>query len=519
MIRTGKYLLAAATVSLAGCGGDSFDFDLSGSGTGEVVSTSSYNVFIPEGMDGVSASDPYFDGFVLGAGSSLASLPTGAVVDTYSARDVVAFIAERDPYYSESEAEDVVDTIESSLSYIGTPATVFKQDLSSGNEIIATYVLTTNSDTTVTEVATDIMERVALDADSETGELANPPQALSGEALTSSFQVYVGVFYEDAVDSLTDNVLILTAVVPADIASAYSSVSRGITSTSSVSVSGETIVSGSDTFEASGSTDLADFLFVIDNSGSMSDDQDAISEAVDSFVDVISTSGLDARFGTVTTDSSILRDTSSDGGFTTDTDELKLDVKPGTSGSATESGIYFAEQALLDTAQGDASDGSATTAGAPREDASMSIIILSDESDQYTSYSGGVAFDVADNLFIDRNYQVYSIVSTSYYAEDYIDLSNNTYGSYADITNLTAFDTIMQLIALNAGSASSRMVLSQAIIRNTLEVRVNGSVVAESSENGWQYNEGLRTLAFFGTAKPAAGDSIQVTYEYIQSAE
>lgn len=513
-----KYLLATTTAALVGCGGDTFDFDTSGSD--DVLSTNSYNVYVPEGMDTITAKDSYFDGFVLGAGSSLASLPSAAVVAEYSDRDVVAFIAERDPYSSEIDAEDVIGTIESALNLMGNASAVFKQDIGTGNEIIATYVLTTYQTSSVTEVATSLMEDVALESDSETGELETPPEAASGEALTTDFQVYVGVFYEDSFSiSESDNVLILAAVVPADIANAYSSISRGVTSTSSVSQAGDSIVSDSETFTASGSTDLADFLFVIDNSGSMSDDQDAISQAVDSFVNVISTSGLDARFGTITTDSSVLRDSNTDGGFTSSTTELKLDVKPGTSGSATETGIYFAEQALLDTTAGDSSDGSVTTEGYPRANASMSIIILSDEDDQYSSLSGGVTFDTADNLFIDRNYQVYSIVDTSYYGEDYIDLSNATFGSYADITNLSAFDTIMQLIALNAGSASSRIVLAQPIIRNTLEVRVNGNLVVESSQNGWQYNEGLRTLAFFGTAKPEAGDSIKVNYEYVQTAE
>lgn len=521
MKKTAKFALSAATLLLASCGGDSFDFDLPQADAAkkdEIFSTDSYDIYVPDGMGSLTATDPYFDGHVFSAGDSLANIPS-SVVTTYSARDVVAFIAERDAYSGEMDVDDVVETVKSSLG-LNNLATVFKQDLNT-NEVIATYLYSGSVTQTVTELATVMINGAALEQSSESGELTTPPQPLEGEASATEFQVLIGVSYrEAAADSEeNNNVLILAAVVPNEMANAYASVSQGITSTSSVSNKGDVILSGGERFSAKGSTDKADFLFVIDNSGSMSDDQDAISTAVDAFVNAITTSGLDAEFATITTDSSELIDSNADGGFTASIEELKADVKPGTGGSATESGIYHAEQALFDTALGDAQSGSVVTAGYPRADASVSVIMLSDESDQYSRYAGNsTAFDLANNLFIDRNYQVYSIVKDDYRGEDYIELSNNTAGSYADIDNLQVFDTIMEKIALNAGSASSRITLAQPIIRNTLEVRVEGNPVNESSVNGWQYNEGLRTLAFFGAAKPQAGDQISVSYRYRQSA-
>lgn len=533
-----KYLLVPASVMLTACGGDSFDLDLD-SGNSSVVGTSNYNIYVPEGMDSVPLSDPYFDGFMLGAGDKLASLPqtpgtnkvsslSQAMVTTYSARDVVAFIAEREAYYSENTGADVLSTIERKLSSMssGDYANILKQQLDGTNQMLASYLVTATSNTTVTDFATDLLEDIALSSEALGEGLENPPVPAEGEALTQDFEVYVGVFYEPTIaggfdlqgNLIGDQVVILAAVVPADIAASYSNISKGVTSTTNVGSQASAVVSNSELFTAEAGSDKADFLFVIDNSGSMSDDQDAISTAADAFVNVISTSGLDAKFGTITTDSDVLQDTNQNGAFTSNTVELKQDIKPGSNGSATESGIYFAEKSLLDLTKNDGSNGTVVTEGHPRVGASMSVIFLSDEADQYSSYASQ-AFDATNNLFVDRNYQVYGILSP-YSSENrdngYVDLINNTNGTYADITNLLAFNRIIEEIALNAGSASSRIQLTETPIRNTIEVTVNGSLVLESTQNGWQYNEGLKTLAFFGAAKPAAGDEIKVSYQHRQ---
>lgn len=517
MKQIAKYMTMASAISLAACGGDSFDFDLDPS-SDSVVGTSNYNVYVPEGMDKVQVNDPHFDGFMLGAGSALANIPTAAVT-TYSARDVVAFVAEREVRIGETSGAAVLSAIESELQTMaagGSYANILKQQLNGTDQMIGSYLITLPANSTVTPVAVDLIGEVALDDDAATDDLANPPVALEGEALTTDFEVYVGVFYNDLPDGLDaegnlieDQVVILAAVVPADIAAAYSSVSKGVTSTSNVGSQTSTVASNSESFTAQSGSNKADFLFVIDNSGSMSDDQDAISAAADAFVDVIAASGLDAQFGTITTDSSVLLDTNTDGGYTTSTSELKADVKPGSGGSATESGIYHAEESL-------ATGGSSVTAGHPRAGASMSVIMLSDETDQYTGYASS-SFDASNNLFVTNNYQVYGILSTlssEGRSNGYVDLINNTNGTYADITNLLAFDRIMEEIALNAGAASSRIQLTNTPIRNTISVTVDGSAVAEDSANGWQYNESLKTIAFFGTSKPTGGESITVSYQY-----
>ena len=319
----------------------------------------------------------------------------------------------------------------------------------------------------------------------------------------------------------TDKVVILGAVVPTELAPAYSGLSKGVASTSNIGAKGAAPTTTSETFTIPQETPKVDFLFVIDNSGSMSDDQATISNAADTFFKTISGQTLDYRLATITTDSSELRDSSEDGGFTSSEDEFKLDVKPGTYGSATETGIYFAEEALKDASKGDDSTGTVIDEGYPRAGAALSIIMFTDEPDFYndiSSRNSGTTFDAADNLFIDRNYQVYGILN-EYRSESrddgYVDLINNTNGSYADIRNLQALERIMEQMALESSTASSPVKLTKTPISTSLQVTKNGSPVVKNADNGWQYNEGNKTLSFYGDASLSPNDDVKVNYLYM----
>lgn len=131
-------------------------------------------------------------------------------------------------------------------------------------------------------------------------------------------------------------------------------------------------------------TPKVDVLWVIDNSGSMSDEQDELAANFSSFISYFLDSGLDWHVGVVSTDmdspshSGKLRDSGGERYLTPDvTDPIskfETMARMGASGSGTEKGrlaTYTAIEVLGDD----------YNSGFYREEASLSVILISDEDD------------------------------------------------------------------------------------------------------------------------------------------
>lgn len=132
-----------------------------------------------------------------------------------------------------------------------------------------------------------------------------------------------------------------------------------------------------------------DVLWVIDNSNSMLEEQTALAESFGSFIEYFTQSGLDYHVGVVSTD---MVDASHQGRLREDQGTTWIDdsyaeqealdsfsrrVLMGTSGSYIEQGLD-AVVAAIDTHRND------HNAGFYREDAALSVVVISDEDD----YSG-----------------------------------------------------------------------------------------------------------------------------------
>ena len=510
-------IFIAVGVFVIGCsnpfGSDEDEDD--GSGSAEPAArTENHDVYLPAGVDTYDGISGDVDGVMTFAGGEVTS--SGVSPSALGDRDMVGFIAERPALGSATDAGGDLDEMLSTLSAQGyNLSSTGTQTFASINAVVGKYNLTLTSATTPTDLANDIFEDVGVNTSG--GVINGLPNPSDGERSTDEFEVILAVLLTDS-----DNVVILGVVVPLDVAENYEALTSGSTNPTNVGERGAGRATQEDSFTASGGGGKADFLFVVDNSGSMSNEQTAISEAASEFSNRIQSSGLDFKIGTITTDNDTLVDSNTDGEFTDDIGEFQTDVEVGTVGSGTETGIWFAEQALQSTSEGDSSDGTVTTAGYPRADASLSVVILSDEESQYGSRSGGSTFDPSNNLFIDRGYRVYAIIDPAQNdSSQYDDLANQSGGSTADITTAdtteSTFASVMTNIAVNAGGASSRFALSQTPIASTISVTVNGAAVANSNTNGWIYNLGTNSIIFNGTAIPENGDSVAVNYEYFAS--
>jgi len=361
--------------------------------------------------------------------------------------------------------------------------------------------------------ALDLVGYILTDVTNYTGM----PVASSTAPTSSNFRVsmvvvlYGGQYYY------------IVSAVPDTLYSQYGAIAGSMVSGNNMTQRNVFISTKTDTFTGTTAATSADFLFVIDDSGSMSGEQSAISDAAAAFGTAIANSGLNYHIAIISTSNGIDDVTTDTGSYVAtrvlnkigiidnNITALKNNLVMGTSGeSSPETGIYNAEAALKRT-------GILTTKYQfPRPSTALSIIILSDEPSQYTRKSGGVAFDVNNNLFVQKNYKVYSFVDLNNNGQ-FSSLATATGGFSADLQNIVGYPSIMSRIAQEAGGAASAFKLTESNVKRVRKVTVNGATVTEAILDGWKYNVASNAIQFFGSAIPTGGDKIEVTYDYEQT--
>ncbi len=154
-----------------------------------------------------------------------------------------------------------------------------------------------------------------------------------------------------------------------------------------------------------GGESKADILFVIDNSCSMGDEQEALAENSDLFIRNLMDSDVDFQIAVITTDSTALRG----GIMTKDTanleDLLKDSIVAGVLGSPYEMGQEFAKLALEPGGSLDAAS------GFQREDSFLSVIIVTDEEDS-SPLDDEDYYDFFISLKEDKLFALHTVVST-----------------------------------------------------------------------------------------------------------
>ena len=126
---------------------------------------------------------------------------------------------------------------------------------------------------------------------------------------------------------------------------------------------------------------LVDFVWVVDNSGSMGDDQAAVSRAADYLVTLLNGASIDWRMGAITTEYDLYPNTSNGGWhpFSVDAATIKQWFTAGnttyfgTSGNWQEKAIGSAYMLLQNQSN------------VFRQGSTIVFIILGDEDDQYSS--------------------------------------------------------------------------------------------------------------------------------------
>ncbi|MEZ4321331.1 MAG: vWA domain-containing protein [Myxococcota bacterium] len=273
-----------------------------------------------------------------------------------------------------------------------------------------------------------------------------------------------------------------------------------------------------------------DVLFVLDNSGSMSDNLDALANEFPQFIQNFVALGLDYQIAVVTTDMDdptqsgriqgpIISNASADpvGDFVAIT-------SLGATGSGDERGLDAAFAAL------DPSVGliNTTNAGFARPGSNLSIIVVSDENDgsnmnpaPFTTWLDNYQGDPdLSNLSIVGGprqglFPCISIIGgvSASPVPRYWSVARDTGGIHANLCNVN-FDVIVQQLATVA--AGLRVNYDLAAIPgdpNTVGVTVNGVPLPQNATNGWTYDPATNLVEFHGTGVPDEGANVEITYE------
>lgn len=287
--------------------------------------------------------------------------------------------------------------------------------------------------------------------------------------------------------------------------------------------------------------DGVDVLFVVDDSGSMSEDQQNLAENFGAFLDAASSWGVDFHLGVVTTD---IEDATKAGRlqgeppFVTSAtaSAFTKNVMVGTSGSGTECGLEAARLALSPpltsdlgtTCQADAECAApakcvAGKCGGPnvgflRPQAALHVVFVSDEEDyspkahpSYVDFLLGLKGEGWGELV-----KAHAIVGTKALpcladvAQRYIAVADATGGKVASICDP---DFAKALSDLSGGifGAQYKYHLSRFPEPTTIEVLVNGA----KCTSGWTFDAASQAVVFSPSSPcmPAPGDIVTISYD------
>jgi hypothetical protein len=290
----------------------------------------------------------------------------------------------------------------------------------------------------------------------------------------------------------------------------------------------------------------ADILWVVDDSGSMEDDQMAVRAAADAMEEVLSLAEVDFRLAVTRTraqnENDPRRGRLEGDGFTADVEQFKRDIVVGADGGwepGLQTGIMAIDRALPATAAGAAAEGEKL-----REDAAIVVIHMSDERDQTVECvaCGGCEREESQQTFCSGGESVIDDFVSQYTQRDAVtfaivgDLPNGCQQTgtrddfepgqgYVEVANATggAFGSLcgdmrqnLEDVARAATGIASAYQLSGLPASATLRVAVGppgqGRVIPRSRENGFDYDPINNRIVFLGDAVPNKDDEIVVAY-------
>lgn len=267
-----------------------------------------------------------------------------------------------------------------------------------------------------------------------------------------------------------------------------------------------------------------DVLWVIDDSATMTEEQEALLTNFQAYADVLNQTGVDFQIGIITTD------VEEDAGvivgevLTADTEDLDAafteaaDV--GVTGSREEQHLEAIRLATSSAALSDGND------ALFRDDADLQIVILTDEDDQ----SEGEVSAYIDHLSTFKEATSFRVsliggplpsgcassTSSAEAATRLLSAVESTGGVFKSICEAD-FGPVMKSIAFNSMGMTDTFELTEMPDLSSLEVKVDGVHLHQRPSDGWQYDAGENAVVLDGLAVPRPGQTVDVLYYEIFS--
>lgn len=281
---------------------------------------------------------------------------------------------------------------------------------------------------------------------------------------------------------------------------------------------GATRVVEEEEFLQDGGNLTVDLLFVIDNSQTMTEEQDMVSTAMPTLVDALGDYHSDWQVAVVTTDVSEETAGQLVGGVFTaasSQEDISAAMSVGAEGDRTEQGLEAMRLATTDP------NLSGSNAGFIRSEADLGVIFVSDEDDSSPD-EVSVYAEHMDTLKGSGRARGAAIVgqlpagcdSPTAAADPgtrYLDVAAATGGMTASIC-AGDFSTTMKQLALNAMGLNDTFPLAVVPELSTMEVWVDSTEIERADTDGWRYDAGDNAVILDGFAVPAPGATVLVRY-------
>ena len=308
---------------------------------------------------------------------------------------------------------------------------------------------------------------------------------------------------------------------------------------------GDTTAAQCEIFE-SDDMPLVDFVWAVDNSGSMGDDQTRVQQASAYMIGLLNNSPIDWRMGAITSEYDRFPNDSQGGwhSFTTDQSTISAWFSGSgataftDNGSATENVVYAMQLLTEKLRNGCDPTSSSTTCSSQTTDsgkrlragALLVFIIMGDEDDDYLTNTTRI--QTAISAF--QNYdgkggaaQLYGLINYNNGSniQQVIEALNGMHGSISNTATITpVLDTIISTVT----ASQQKYAFSKPPIASTIKLAfdngtplMNGgasctrSDVQRSSQHGYEYDATYRTILFYGDCRPTtAGYDIAASYRY-----
>jgi len=287
-----------------------------------------------------------------------------------------------------------------------------------------------------------------------------------------------------------------------------------------------------------------DIVWVVDNSGSMENEQSSMAENFDNFISTFVTRNIDYKIGITTTDTggtgSVFEHNGEFQGaepvLSSSMDQAYVknnfisNINVGISGSGRERGLEASKMAIEKN-----SDPSSNNYQFLRDEAILAVIIVSDENDissnsteSYVNFLSGVKnvlSDIAVYPIVDTTSQsypdpYYTPVDMDLYLQDFLNPGGARYlttcekigGFSADIDD--EFSTTLLNIGSGIADLLSRFPLENVPMISSIKLRVDGAYIPHSSSDGWKYDIDTNSIVFKGSYVPEVNAVVEVSYKH-----